>query len=213
MNKVHASLLILLALIGLTSGRSFAGSLRNTDYISVEAGAFVYGDEVIDDAFGAHANLSGSINKMLNHNAVILVKLEGLYGEGESAGVDLTHGGLKGGVSLMYLLAPEKSADPYILAGGLIMYNEVESSDGDNTVSEDDSDAGFEIGGGVEFDLGPKSFGDLGLLYQNVGNFDALSPNVRFGCALNEKITGLFTAGYAIDEEDVWARLGLAVKL
>lgn len=214
MSKVLSALSILAVLVGLSSTRCIAESLRNTDYASVEAGVFAYGDEFVDEIFGPHANLFGSINKKLNPNVALLGKLEGIFGEGSSGGVDLTHEGVKAGVSLVYLLSPENSsADPYLQAGGLVMYNRVDGSDGGESDSEDDSDAGFEVGGGIEFDLGPKSFGDVGLLYQSVGDFDALTPNVRFGYALSEKLTGLLTAGYALDEEDYWARLGLAVKL
>jgi opacity protein-like surface antigen len=214
MKKVHSSLMMLAAVVSISSVHCYGESLRNTDYISVEAGAFTYGDKVMDDIFGTHVDLFGSVNKRLNQNVAALGKLEGIYGEGSSAGIDLTHYGLKGGLSLVYLVSPEKSAaDPYILAGGLVEYNQVEGSAGGESASKDETEVGFEIGGGIEFDLGSKTFGDVGLLYQNIGEFDSLTPNARLGYAFSEKLTGLLSVGYALDEEDYWLRLGLGVKL
>lgn len=214
MFKALSALSVIAVFTCLSTATCIADRLRSTDYVSVEGGIFTYGDEALDEIFGPHADLFGSANWMVAPNLAVLGKLEGILGEGSSGGVDLTHEGLKGGLSLVYLVSPEKgSADPYLLAGGLAMYNRVEGSSGGDTASEDDTDVGYEVGGGIEFDIGAKSFGDVGLLYQSVGDFDSLSPNARFGYALSEKFTGLLAGGYSVDEEDYWVRVGLGVKL
>jgi len=213
MKKACSFTLILIIAICFTSIRSYAEGLRNTDYATVEAGAFKFGDELIDDIFGTYINLYGSANKMLNNNASVLGELEGIYGEGSSEGIDLTSTGVKGELSLVYLLMPNEAIDPYLIAGGLFEYNRIEASAAGETEDDDDSNAGFQVGGGIEFDLGEKAFGDIALVYQNIGDFDSLTPNVRFGYTLSEKAVLLLTAGYAIDEEDMWARLGVGVKL
>lgn len=214
MNKIRMLIVMVATTTSLFITHCFAEGFRDKDYVSVEGGVFTYGDEVVDEVFGAHLVLFGSLNKVVNPNVAVLGKIEGIYGEGSSAGVDLTHDGLKGGLSLVYLVSPENdAASPYLLAGGLAIYNRVEGSANGDTADEDDSDVGFEVGGGIEFDLGPQSFADVGLVYQSVGDFDALTPNARLGFEFSEKTTGLLTAGYALDEEDYWVRLGLGVKL
>ena len=190
-----------------------AEGLRGADYLTLEAGAFTYGDDVIDDAFGTHIDLFGSLNKALTRNVTLLGKIEGIYADGSKDGIDLTHTGVKAGLSGVYLIAPDNAANPYILAGGLFEYNQIEGSVGGDSESEDDTDVGFEVGGGVEFALGTQAIADVGLIYQSIGDFDSLTPTARLGFAFNEKTLGLLTVGYALDEEDSWIRAGLAVKL
>ncbi len=212
MNKVNGTCVVVTAIICLVSGSGFAQTLRDTDYFTLEAGTFVSGDKLINDIFGPHLDAFGALNKMLTDNFSVLGKVEGIYGEGSKSGIDLTRSGLKAGLSLVGLLMPGKPVDPYVLAGGLFEYNRVTASAGGADENDSDSEFGFEIGGGIEFNLEPKTLLDLGVLYQKFSDFDSIYANARIGYALTTSVTLLLEGGYAFDEEDYYARAGIAVK-
>ena len=193
--------------------RSFGDSLRKTDHVDVEAGVFVWGDDAIDEVFGPFIALSGAFNKMLNDNLAVLGTVGYITADGSSEGVDLAFDGIKGVADAVYLLAPANAVDPYVLGGILMEYNKIEGSGGGYSDSEDESDIGFDLGGGVEFDLNPKFLLDLGLLYQNIADFDSIAAKARLGCAINAKTTLVFDSYYAFDENDFYALAGVAVKL
>ncbi len=212
MNKLIRICMASVAIISLVSVRGFADSLRNADYLNLEAGAFVSGDKLINDIFGPHLDAFGALNKMLTDNFSALGKVEGIYGEGSKSGIDLTRSGLKAGLSLVGLLTPGKPVDPYVLAGGLFEYNRVTASAGGADENDSDSEFGFEVGGGIEFNLEPKTLLDLGVLYQKFSDFDSIYANARIGYAFTTSVTLLIEGGYAFDEEDYYARAGIAVK-
>lgn len=212
--KKNITLLFVLASTICTSFNiSHAASLRDSDYITIEGGAFKFGDEVVDDIFGTYAGLFGEVNKIIDNHFSVLGTLGGIYGEGSSEGIDLTHTGLKAGLGLVFMVAPENStANPYLLAGGLYEYNEIEGEASGTTQSEDDSDYGYEVGGGIEIEMGSKALIDLGLAYQSIGDFDSLTTKARLGYEIGANTLGLLTFGYALDEEDIRLLLGVGVK-
>lgn len=212
MKAIRVAVLPLVALL-FVSQNTWGSTLRNTDYMDVEVGTFAFGDEVNNDIFGSFIDIFGSFNKTMNDNAALLTKVEYITADGSSQGVDLTFDGIKAGISFVYLLSPGTAADPYALAGALGEYNRIEGSSSGYTANDDDTEAGFELGGGLEFDLDPKSVLDLGLLYQSIGDFDSIAANARVGFVLNEKTTLVLAGSYAFDEEDYYARVGVAIKL
>lgn len=212
MKSILVSCVVLFVLM-ITSVRSFGDSLRKTDFATVEAGAFVWGDPLMDDTFGPFIDLFGSFNKKINDNFAALVKAEYITADGETQGIDVSADGVKGGASLVYMLSTAHTATPYLLGGGLVEYRNVAGSAGNETAEEDDTDLGFELGGGVEFDFNPKTLLDLGLLYQNISDFDSIAANVKIGYALTDEISAILNGSYAFDEEDYFVRGGLAFKL
>lgn len=197
----------------LVSVNSFGDSLRKVDYISAGIGIDVFGDPVIDDIFGPFFNISGAINKKVTDSISLLGR--GLYSaaSGDTQGVDVSADKLNGAVSMVYLLFPSNAITPYLVAGGLFQYAKIEAVSGNESIDEDDSDIGFELGGGIEFDLGQKTLLDIFALYQSAGDFDAFGGGANFGYALNAKTILTLGGDYSFDEEDYGVHVGVAFKL
>ena len=111
------------------------------------------------------------------------------------------------------LLAPGMAVDPYVFGGGLADYTQLDGDDGRNEATESDSSFGFEAGAGIEFDLAPKLLLDVSALYQQQDDFDGLAVRGKTGFAVTDRFTVLLGGGYVVDEEDLFADLGFAVKL
>lgn len=192
-------------------GNSFAAGLHGSDYVDFEAGAFKYGDEVVDDLLGTHADFLGAVNKKITSNVDLLASGEFIFAYKDKDGIKVDHEGVKAGLRLNLLLAPGKAIAPYLLAGGLYEYNRLAGTSDSESASKDDSDFGGEAGGGVEFDLAPLLI-DANLIYQKFQDFDTFATEAKLALALNEKIIPFVVGRYAFDEKDISCRIGLAVK-
>lgn len=113
---------------------------------------------------------------------------------------------------LQYHFTPGGTVDPYVDFGILWAKSEVELKALGETFKDDDSDTGFVLGGGAEFNINKMLSVDAGLHYQS-DMFDEDDTSVAL--ALNVWATPqlLFSVGttYTLDAEDMGVTLGLAL--
>lgn len=91
--------------------------------------------------------------------------------------------------------------------------SEVEASSGGETINEDETNAGFSVGGGLELVVEPNVLIDLGLDYSKVEEEDGVDGNIGLGCWFNPKVMGGISGSYDFDDGDASASLTFIVKL
>ena len=211
MKSIFVALLIT-TLVGIP-GSSFADSLRRSNYVEADVGAFVWGDPVINDIFGPFFSLSLAGNKSLNENFSVIGKFDHITGSASEDGATLTFTGEKVSACLEYFLSSNNLANPYLLGGVVYEKNTLKGTISGDSGKIDDSSGGIALGGGVEFDPNSQISLDIGLQYTKISDFDSISMNTSLGYAIRERITLVFNGAYAFDEQDYQLRAGVLYRL
>jgi Opacity protein and related surface antigens len=194
------------ALIAAAAANSMADVVAEKNYALVRAGIYQFGDDLLDEALGNATIFTASAS----FNVAAQIDAHGAMQYITASKNDFDVTGLQVGGGATYWFKPGAQINPYAGAGVFVSKSEVKYSGIWTDISEDDTNIGFTVGGGAEFDIAPKVLLSAGLDFETCdGESDVnLIVNAAYAVAQNIYLGG--SVGYWFDEGDMAVMAGLA---
>ena len=215
--------LLVMGMFMIMAGINANAGILGKRYIGISIGQVTPGDEdlkeIDDSIFGYGVGIRLPIDANLDFLASIgQSKLEGngtewdpYYGIWYDWNVEATGTSLYS--ALQYQLQPGQQVNPFIVGGILRVKSEGEVKVNGYSESEDDDDTGFEVGGGIEFNIDDKTSFNIGVNYQSeIFDEDDTSMGIGFNIWASPQTLLSIVGGYNFDSEDKSILAGISVK-
>lgn len=190
-----------------------AETLLGKNYAGGGVNIIKFGDDFMDEVFGNAYGIGGGGNINLIPNLDLLLSLNYAWADGNILGSTIDISIFTGSGNLVYSFKPNEQINPFI-RGGIGFASTAIDIDG---WEETETDAVFNIGGGVEIEASEKVLLRTGLDYVYVDvDADDTDDIALFGTAgywFSEQVIGIIGISYAVDGEDIGVQIGITAKM
>jgi len=207
------SFIQLVSILALSSGSFANDGTLGKHYIAPEFLYGQFGDDQLDDDFGGY--YGGGLT--LNYNLIPHLDLQAgggyLWADGDREAVDLEIDQFGAVIGLQAYMNPEERVTPYVFGGFNYIDWEVEARGPGGKSGSDDTDEGFNAGGGIQIKVTPKFLIDASGDYSDVGDSDDWGANLDFGYWIRPGILGTLGSSYNFDSENMSISIGALFTL
>ena len=211
----RSMVIALVAAVSLATGTSssIGEPLLGKNYVGASFSFIQFGDDLLDEILGTGYGLSVFGNRNLGPNTDLFVSGGRNWADGNDAGIEVDLSSTYVGGDIIHFLSPSEPVNPYFHAGLTLVEAEVELSGPAGRFSTDDSEIGFGLGGGIEFDTTENVTSSIGISYFNIDSEDSIGVGGFLAYWFNETVVSSIGGSYDLDDNTAVAALTLRTIL
>jgi len=188
-------------------------TLVGNDYAGGSLAILEFGDDQVDDTFGTSYGVEGVGNVNLMRNLDLKLSVEYIWAEGNEGGVEIDMSGLGAGASLITFRELRDWIHPFAGIGLSVVETETQLSAGGLSTGGDGTEAGVDVGAGVELEITRALLLRGGADYFYIDDEDDVDLSATVGYWVSEELLAMVRGAYAVDSENTALYLGLRLKL
>ncbi|QBG49174.1 porin family protein [Verrucomicrobia bacterium S94] len=186
-----------------------AETLLGKNYIGGSFGIIQFGNDFLDDVFGTGKGVQGSGNIVLHEHVDLNLTGGYLWADGDFLGLDADVSVFSGGAYLVYHFLPGEKINPFLNVGAGAVRTEIEVAG----FEEHETDASFDVGGGVEIEATEAVLFRGSVDYTTIDNDDDVTLSATLGYWFTEQLLGGAGFSYTIDGEDITGDISLTFTM
>jgi hypothetical protein len=191
---------------------AMAQNLKGVNWVGGMFSISKFGDDEAADALGNAYGVQLGGNLVLNKDFDLHATLAEEWANGDQNGVSLDAFVTGASIGLIHSFKPHEKVNPYVGVSGLLAYSYAEASGGGRKHTEDDTDVGASIEGGLELVVEETILIDASLNYSKLGDSDGVGVDASLGYWFSERTMGFVGGAYDFDDADATGYLGLIFK-